>query len=200
MCNHLLGFASRAKALHYRYQTLGRDSKTQGRFADAKAAWLHALDLWTELTTACPDRALLKQYRCDCANDLAWLLANAPDPAVRDPAQAIALAGEAVETNPNCATYWNTLGAAHYRAGDFNGTIAALGRARDLSEGGSAFDHVFLAMARARLGDQEQAERWLDQAKVWMEQYNPDHSELACLRDEARSVLSAASDSSFTVH
>jgi len=183
-----------------RYQTLGRDSKAQGRFAEAKAIWLHALDLWTELGTASPDRPLLHQHWCDCANDLAWLLANAPDPAVRDPAQAITLAGKAAEANPNCATYWNTLGAAHYRAGDFTATVSALSRAIDLTEGGTAFDHVFLAMAHAQLGDQERAQHWLDQARLWMEQHSPDHSELACLRDEARSVLSAAPDSSITVH
>jgi len=182
------------------YQTLGRDSKAQGRFAEAKAHWLDALDRWTELTTDRPDSPLLHQHRCDCANDLAWLLANAPDPAVRDPSHAIALAGKVAEANPNCATYWNTLGAAHYRAGDFNAAIAALGRAIDLTEGGTAFDHVFLAMAHAQLGDQEQAQHWLDQALQWMEQHLPDHSELACLRDEARSVLSAAPDSSFTAH
>ena len=161
-----------------RYQTLGRDSKTQGRFAEAKAIWLRALDLWADLTTAFPDRAVLHHHWCECANDLAWLLANAPDPAVRDPAHAVALAGKAAEANPNCATYWNTLGAAHYRAGDFNATITALGRAIDLTEGGTAFDHLFLAMAHAQLGDQERAQHWLGQATLWMEQHSPDHPEL----------------------
>ncbi len=188
------------EGLASRYQALGRESKTQGQYAAAKAIWLHALDLWAELTTTCPERPQLHQHWCECANDLAWLLASAPDPAVRDPAQAVVLAGKAAEVNPNCATYWNTLGAAHYRSGDFTATIAALGRAIDLTEGGTAFDHVFLAMAHARLGDQEQAQHWLDQARLWMEQYSPDHSELACLRDEARSILSATPDPSTTVH
>lgn len=183
-----------------RYQALGRDLKTEGRPAEAKAIWLHALDLWTELTTTCPDRPLLHQHWCDCANDLAWLLANAPDPAVRDSARAIALASKATEANPNCATYWNTLGVAHYRAGDFKAAIATLGRAIDLTKGGTAFDHVFLAMAHAQLGDPEQAQHWFEHANLSMEQYSPDHSELPFLRDEARSVLSAVPDSSVTVH
>jgi len=195
-----VGFSKPQENLALQYQTLGRDLKTQGRPAEAKAVWLHALDLWTELTTTCPDRSLLNQHWCDCANDLAWLLANAPDTAVRDSASAIALAGKVAEANPNCATYWNTLGAAYYRAGDFNSAIAALGRAIDLSEGGTAFDHVFLAMAHAQLGDQEQAQQWLDHAEVWMERHSTDHCELACLRDEARSVLSAAPDSTVTVY
>ncbi len=183
-----------------RYQALGRASKAQGRFADAKASWLRALDLWTELSTASPDRVPLQERWCECANDLAWLLASAPDPAVRDPAHAIALAGKATEAIPDCPTYWNTLGAGHYRAGDFTATIAVLGRSVDLTEGGTAFDHVFLALACARLGDQEQARHWLDQATLWTEQHSPDHSELACLRDEARAILAAGFDPSFTVH
>jgi tetratricopeptide (TPR) repeat protein len=104
------------------------------------------------------------------------------------------------EASPNCAAYWNTLGVAHYRAGDFNATISALGWAIDLTQGGTAFDHVFLAMAHAQLGDQEQALHWLDRARLWMQQYNPDHSELGCLCDEARSVLSAVANSSIAAH
>jgi hypothetical protein len=186
------------EGLAVRYQVLGRDSKARGRFAEAKAMWLQALDLWTALTTACPESLLLRQRRCECANDLAWLLANTRDLAVRDPAHAIALAGEAAQADPGCATYFNTLGAAHYRGGDFPAAIAALGRAIDLSEGGTAFDHLFLAMAHAKLGDQEQAEHWLGQGRLWMQQHDPDHSELACLSDEARSVLSAAPDPAIT--
>jgi len=194
------GLSDPREGIALRYQTLGRDSKAQGRFAEAKAMWLRALDVWTELTTDCPDHPLLRSHWSNCANDLAWLLANAADPAVRDPAHAIALAGKAAESIPDCGAYCNTLGAAHYRAGDFNAAIAALGRAISLTEGGTAFDHVFMAMAHARLGDQERAQHWLDQAGSWMEQHSPDHSELACLRDEARSVVSAAADSSLTAH
>jgi hypothetical protein len=193
------GFPEPQENLALRYQTLGRDLKAQGRPAEAKAIWLHALDLWAELATTYPDHPLLHQHWCDCANDLAWLLANASDQAVRDSARAIALAGKAAEVNPNCATYWNTLGAAHYRARDFNAAITTLSRAIGLTEGGTAFDHVFLAMAHAQLGDQEQAEHSLDHARLWMEQYSPDHSELTCLCDEACYVLSTALDSSVTV-
>jgi hypothetical protein len=177
------------EALALRYQTLGRDSKMRGRFAEAKLTWMQALEQWNNLITADPDHPLFHQNWCDCANDLAWLLANAPDPAVRDPASAVELASQTAQTNPSCATYWNTLGAAHYRAGDFHATIAALSRAVDLTEGGTAFDHVFLAMAHAQLGDQEQARHWLDLAKLWAEQHSPDHAELTSLRAEAKSVL-----------
>jgi tetratricopeptide (TPR) repeat protein len=193
------GLCESQENLAFRYQNLGRDLKTQGRVAEAIAMWHHTLDLWTEMTTTCSNQPVIHQYWCDCANDLAWLLTNAPDVAVRDFARAIALAGKAAELKPNCATYWNTLGTAHYRAGDYNAAIVALGRAIDLTHGGTAFDHVFLAMALAQIGDFEQAQRWLHHASLWIEQYSPDHFELACLRDEARAVLSATFDTSVTV-
>src|SRR4029077_7067669 len=98
-----------------RYQALGRASKDRGQPTEAKAAWQHALDLLTGLTAAHPERPALRQRWCDCANDLAWLLVSAPDPAVQDPARAVALAVKAAEAHPECSTYWNTLGAAHYR-------------------------------------------------------------------------------------
>ena len=183
------GLDTPSERLAIRYQMAGREAKAAGRFAEAKAAWVHALDLRTELTTACPDHRILRERFCECANDLAWLLANAPDPAVRDPAHAVALADMAVQPNLDCAAYWNTLGAAHYRAGDFQATITALVRAVDLSDGGTAFDHLFLAMAHVRLGEQDQALEWFERARVWIEQNNPGHFELACLVDEARCVL-----------
>jgi tetratricopeptide (TPR) repeat protein len=49
--------------------------------------------------------------------DLAWLLANCPEPKLRHPAEAVKLAREAVRRDGKSAKYWSILGAAHYRAG-----------------------------------------------------------------------------------
>lgn len=193
-----MGLSEPQENLALHYQMLGRDLRREGQSAEAKAIWLYALDLWTELATIRPHHSILHRQWCDCANDLAWLLANAPDQAVRDSAHAIALASKAAKANPNCATYLNTLGAAHYRAGDFHAAIATLGRAIDLTKGGTAFDHVFLSMAHAQLGDQREAQHWFDQAKLWMEQHTPDHAELTCLSEEARFVQSIPANSAGT--
>jgi hypothetical protein len=179
------------RAAHY--QSLGRAAKDRGRLNEVEAAWQHALDLLTESLAAHPGQPALRRRWCDGANDLAWLLAGAADPAVRDPAGAVALASRAVEMEPECSTYWNTLGAAHYRAGDFRSAIADLGRAVDLSDGGTAFDHVFLAMAHARLGDPGGARAWLDRAMTGLGQHPPGHAELRRLCEEARSLLPATS-------
>jgi tetratricopeptide (TPR) repeat protein len=175
-------------ALADRYRTLGRSSKQAGRPDEAEAAWRHALEVLDALLRAAPDAADLRRRWCDCANDLAWLRANHPDPARRDPISAVAMARRAVDECPDAAAYWNTLGVAYYRAGDPHAAVAALDRARALG-GGTAFDDVFLAMARARLGDAERAGRDLARAMLQAERDYPGHPELAGFCDEARDLL-----------
>ena len=157
------------------------------------AAWQHALDLWTEVIATSPEHPALHQEWCDCANDLAWLLASSADPAVRDPAGAVALAVKTVERDPRCSTYWNTLGAAHYRAGDFQAATADLDQAVALGNGGTVFDHVFLAMAHMQLGNREIARHWFDRAMIEMDHSPPGHAELRRLREEASTLISAVS-------
>jgi tetratricopeptide (TPR) repeat protein len=182
------------------YRSLGRSLKDQGRFTEAKTAWLHALDLLTKQTTIPPARSADRQHWSDCANDLAWLLVTAPDLAVRDPVAALSLAEKAAAAQPDCSTYWNTLGAVQYRIGDFNAAVTALNRAVTLSQGGSAFDHYFLAMAYTRLENQDHAQQCFAQATLWMEQHRPGHADLLRLCDEARAILVAGQETSSTAH
>jgi tetratricopeptide (TPR) repeat protein len=181
------------------YRDLGRTLKDQRRYAQAKTAWCVSLDLLSKLASAQPDHSTLRMQWCDCANDLAWLLVNAPDPTVRDPSSAVSLASQATAAHPECSTYWNTLGAAYYRAHQFEAAISALTHATALAEGGTAFDQFFLAMAHAQLGDKQQAEQWNAVAVRWMEQHRPDHPELIRLRDEVESIGSAATNPAIAV-
>ncbi len=171
-----------------RCRTLGRSFKQDGRLDQAEAAWRQALDLLTESLEADPTALEVRRRWCDCANDLAWLRANHPDPARRDPAYAVALTLRAVEECPDAAAYWNTLGVAHYRAGDAGSAVAALDRATALG-GGTAFDDVFLAMAHARLGDTDRARQELARAMVRAERDYPGNAELAGFCDEAHAIL-----------
>jgi tetratricopeptide (TPR) repeat protein len=174
-----------------RYRRLGRSFKQSGRWEEADSIWRQALDMLTGLLEAKPGSTELQRLWCDCANDLAWLWANHPHPAHRDPDAAVAMAQRMVELCPDAEVYWNTLGTAHYRAGDDDAAVAALDRAMALG-GGTAFDDVFLAMAHARLGDHEQAELRLTQAIFRTERDYPGHPELVCFCDEARSILTTA--------
>ena len=140
-----------------RYRGLGRASKERGQLREAEAAWRQALGIFTRLSLLDPDNLDLRRRRCDCANDLAWLLVSHPDPAARDPDSAIALACDVVKECSDCAVYWNTLGVAYFRAGDFQSAFVALERAIELGGSENPFDLVFLAMTQARLGNVEEA-------------------------------------------
>jgi hypothetical protein len=179
---------------------LGRTSKDQGLFNEAQVAWQRALDILTSLTARSPASPDLQRRWCDCANDLAWLLLNHPDSAARNPASALALSSQVVRRSSDCGGYWNTLGVAYFRAGDFKAAVTALGRAMVLSGGGTPFDHIFLAMAHARLGDRELARRWLAQAMVRKDQEYPAHPELGRFCDEAASILAAVPQTASTAH
>jgi tetratricopeptide (TPR) repeat protein len=180
-------------ALADQSHSLGRALKAEGRFKEAEAVWSQTLDLLDTLIVAHPHQPDLQRWWCDCANDLAWLKLHYPEPAHRDSFSAIALARRAVETYPDGASYWNTLGTAYFRAGDDALAIAALDRSTALG-GGTAFDDVFLAMARARLGNREVAEHLFAQAILRMEQDDPRHPELVRFCDEAQSLLATRHD------
>jgi tetratricopeptide (TPR) repeat protein len=129
-------------------------------------------------------------------NHLAWLLAAGPDPKLRDAKRAVELARKAVGLAPKEGGHWNTLGVAHYRAGDWKAAVAALNQSRGLRQGGDALDFFVLAMAHRKLGDHDVARRWYDQALVWLEknraalQRDRLHSdELRLFQSEAEVVL-----------
>lgn len=174
-----------------RCRSLGRGFRQEGRFDQADAAWNRALELLAGLIEADPGSDDLRRRWCDCANDLAWLRANHPDPARRDPLSARTMARRAVDDFPDSPPYWNTLGVACYRAGDADAAIEALERSRDLN-GGTAFDDVFLSMAHARRGDLTQARQELARALLRAERDFPGHPELAAFCDEAHILIDGA--------
>jgi tetratricopeptide (TPR) repeat protein len=121
-------------------------------------------------------------------NNLAWLLAGRPEAAPHDPSCAIVLAEQAVALGPGVGEWWNTLGVAHYRAGEWSDAADALAESMRLRSGGDPFDWLFLAMARYRLGDSGEARRWLDRSLAWI-QKAPRDPELVPLHAEAMQLL-----------
>ena len=59
----------------------------------------------------------------------------------------------------------------------------------ELRKGGDSADWFFLAMARWRQGDKEQARLWYDRAVQWMEKNQPQDKELPRFRAEAAALL-----------
>jgi tetratricopeptide (TPR) repeat protein len=101
-------------------------------------------------------------------NQLAWLLAACPEAKFRDPGRAVEAAKKAVALAPEGGGYWNTLGVAHYRAGDWKAAVAALQKSVELRHGGDGFDFLFLAMAQWQAGNRADARTWYDRAVHWL--------------------------------
>jgi tetratricopeptide (TPR) repeat protein len=68
---------------------------------------------------------------------LAWVLADCPDPKLRDARRAVELAKKAVELTPKDAEgtnhFWHILGMAHYRAGNWKKAVAAHDKSIELN-------------------------------------------------------------------
>jgi tetratricopeptide (TPR) repeat protein len=122
-------------------------------------------------------------------NELAWFLATDPDPAFRDASLAVEFAIRAVALAPRSHNYWNTLGAARYRAGNWEGAIAAYEKSMKLRKGGTSFDWFFLAMDYWELGERDKARLWYERAVQWMEKHEPKNDELLRFRAEAAELL-----------
>jgi len=143
-----------------------------------------------------------KQRQALANNTEAWRLATHPEAKSRDPHRAVELAQQAVELAPKEGLYWNTLGVAHYRAGNYQDSIAALEKSRHLQPGQlAAFDYFFLAMAHWKLGHKDEAQNRRAQALEWMQKNpealkkNPSYDdELRRFRAEAEELLEEKKD------
>jgi tetratricopeptide (TPR) repeat protein len=146
-------------------------------------------------------------------NGLAWELLTSADPGLRDPDKAVDMAKKAVDLSAKQAddrdapgrdrlgNYWNTLGVAHYRAGNVEEALAALQKSLKIAEGGECRakgvddryvceDWLFLAMANGKLGRKGEARKWYDQAAKWMVKNAPSkEQDIHRFRSEAAAVL-----------
>jgi len=130
-------------------------------------------------------------------NNQAWVLATHPEPKNRDAGRAVKLAREAVELLPNHGCYWNTLGVAHYRAGNWKEAIAALDTSLGFLAGEQeSFNTFFLAMSHWQLEHKDEARTWYDRGVTWIEKNRtildkdkPHDEELGRFRAEAQELL-----------
>jgi tetratricopeptide (TPR) repeat protein len=157
------------------------------RHGDALRIFEQATDLFDRLLNERPRSAELQQESANARNALAWALATAPDAKARDGRRAVELARRAVEQAPTQAPFWNTLGVARYRAGDWKESIEALNKSLELKSPVPAADGFFLAMAHWKAGRKDEARRWYDKALNWAKKGKPDeetqrfHAEAAAL-------------------
>jgi eukaryotic-like serine/threonine-protein kinase len=148
------------------------------------------LRAWLDLRRKTFDKILeLNPKGAGAHNNLAWVWATCAETQLRDPARAVALAKKAVELEPKQGWYWNTLGAARYRAGDCKAAVEALKKSMELRNGGDSFDWFFVAMSHWQLGTKAEARKWYDAAILWTARYAPKNDELLRFRAEAAQLL-----------
>jgi WD40 repeat protein/tetratricopeptide (TPR) repeat protein len=121
-----------------------------------------------------------KDHTSHASNAAAWECSLIPAVAV-DLGQLVELMRQAVKDRPESYDIRSTMGGLLYRNGDYQGAIDTLHEAMNLNKNtaadstasnqsvnhdkdGTAFDWVVLAMAHFRLGHQQEAEKWLQQA------------------------------------
>ena len=136
------------------------------------------LSEYQEICQKCAQIALANpnSETTDTAAWLRCLVAQAPG----DPKELLNLVEKMATERPEDYPIRNTLGALLYRSGEYQQSISTLhiamkllpvtstdpgssDKALDHDKDGTAFDWIFLAMAHVRLGQQEEAEKWLKQ-------------------------------------
>jgi tetratricopeptide (TPR) repeat protein len=125
----------------------------------------------------------------ESANGCAWLLVDCPVEHLRDPAAARALAEHAVARAPAESRFWNTLGVACYRSGDYQAAVTALERSMAENSGGNPWDWFFLAMAHHRLGADDAARSWHAKALRTLAEMAPQPEDLLRYRREAAALM-----------
>jgi predicted Zn-dependent protease len=104
----------------------------------------------------------------DVANDVAWACALGPG-AAADLGPAVRLAEQSVAARPDDYARLNTLGGVLLRAGRAEGAVARLRQALQRRTSDQVSDELLLALAYHRLGQAEEARRWLAQATAWFD-------------------------------
>ena len=162
--------------------------------SEASQTLLAAKTIWTNLFAA---------YQ-DSANDIApWtkyvyghFLVTCPDPNLRDGAAATRVGQTLIESAPTNPEFHGLLGAARYRVGvggDDDGvltdSIKHIDRASDLRDEPREFDLFILAMAKAKVGDSQDAQTTWTHANKLLDSRNPGELGLLRLREEAKIAI-----------
>jgi tetratricopeptide (TPR) repeat protein len=122
-------------------------------------------------------------------NRLARLLAMCPLTDMRDVKNSTRIARQLTTEVPDSEIFWNTLGAAHYRAGESQQALQALEQAVKGRSTEHAEDWFLLAMARYQSGDSDRALEDYNRGLTWLEENAPHDIELRQLQAEAAKSL-----------
>jgi tetratricopeptide (TPR) repeat protein len=171
------------------HTNLGLALHQVNRCQEAVSSLRRAIEIREGLADEVPDIARFRRFVFGAYYNLGWLLATCTTPGVGDPREAVALLSKCVMGVPDSSLYWQSLGVAHYRAGDWQPAIASLDKSADLKSGGDAQDGFYLAMAHWRAGNADDAREWFRRADELMNQRGGENQVIANLRAEAAKLL-----------
>jgi tetratricopeptide (TPR) repeat protein len=115
---------------------------------------------------------------------LAWLLSNCPVASIRDEGRAVELARKLTAARPREPKYWQVLGIAQFRAGNWAEAVKALSESEaQCPEGrGHGLNHLFLAMAYEKRGEKQAREAY-EKARKWVHEERQDREVLRFLAE-----------------
>lgn len=160
---------------------------SEKRFEDARLAYTKAVEFYRSAEGDDNPQRLSNQAMIE--NNLAWLLVTRPDPRPDDPQEAVAYAQRSLAISPSDGYYWNTLGAAHYRAKNWQSAKDALLRSMELRGDGDGYDWILLALIHAQTGRKDRALEWYEKAARWRSDFRPWDHELYRFQAEAAEIL-----------
>lgn len=85
--------------------------------------------------------------------------------------------------------FWSDLGAAQYRARDYQGAVLALTKVVKNPKPGSVTPFIYLAMSHWKLGQKEEAQRVFHQAVGWLAKHPTTDKEQNALLNEAAALM-----------
>ncbi len=153
-------------------------------------AWVTKMDVFLRIKENYPEELWASRFANALVYNLfAWVLVTTSDPEFRDEKRGLDLATQSVRLAPQDSDFWNTLGVAHYRVGNWSEAVKALQKAMETGNGGDGVDWLFLAMAHWHLGHKDEARKWYDQAVSRPEKSRLVAGILPRLRAEAAELL-----------
>jgi serine/threonine-protein kinase len=166
-------------------ENIGWACHASGREDEASAAFSRSLAIWERLAVEDPKVT-------GPASSAAWLRADCPVPALRDPARAGDLARQCLRQDPLSAAGLVAYGLARYRAGDAREAVGALekglNKLADADEARPTAELV-LVMARWHSGQRDSARELFARSAALNDKSGLQHPEYRALRQEAAHLL-----------
>jgi serine/threonine protein kinase/Tfp pilus assembly protein PilF len=197
----------------YAYRSRGHVYELKGELDKALADLNKAIELKPDFSTAYYGRARIRAtlgqmpsavndvktavqlstsepYQLVKLKSVAWFLTTCPDERLRNIKTALELASNARVHAPKDARVWVVLGAAQYRAGNWNDALRSLEKSAEFPSYRDGAGRLFLAMTHWQLGNEQRAHHWYHRAVGWAEEKGTTKDAVfRCLLGEAAELL-----------